>query len=140
METIFTKIINKEIPSAQIYSDDICIAILDINPIEKGHTLVISRKCYPFVENCPESEFAHIMNVAKKISKNLIKKLHCDATNIVINNGKASGQEIPHLHVHIIPRYINTSLAFKPIKKQTYLKDEMQNMQKTLEIKGENLC
>ncbi len=135
METIFTKIKNKEIPSQQIYSDDVCFAILDINPIEKGHTLVISNNCYPFVEDCPSEEFSHIMDVVKKVSANMIKKLHCDATNIFINNGKASGQEIPHLHVHIIPRYINTELAFKPLKKATYIKNEMEDMKKLLELK-----
>lgn len=137
METIFTKIINKEIPSVELYSDSICTCILDINPIEKGHTLVISNKVYPFIEDSDEKEWLHIMKIVKKVSEKLIKTLPCDATNIVINNGKASGQEIPHLHVHVIPRYKNTDLAFKPIKKYTYLNNEMQELKKLLEIKEE---
>ena len=69
MDTIFTKIEKGEIPSTKIYEDDICFVIMDINPVKKGHCLVISRKPYPNMASCPDEVLTHLVLVAKKIEK-----------------------------------------------------------------------
>ncbi len=116
MATLFTKIINREIPSSILWEDEICIAILDIAPVNKGHALVISREEYPTTADCPDSQLQHLMSVAKRIDMKMREALKADATNIIINNGPAAGQEVPHLHIHIIPRYLGDNKKVTPLK------------------------
>ena len=124
MSTIFEKIINNEIPATILHEDDICIVILDINPINKGHALVINKKVYPTFLQCPKDELSHMMEIAKKVDKLQREKLSCDGTNIIINNSKAANQEIPHLHIHVIPRYFEDGVIVKP-KHDIYEENEI---------------
>lgn len=105
METIFTKIINGTIPSTKLHADDLCVVILDIFPVNKGHALVISREPYPTVGDCPEHILGHMMGVVQRLDHSMRTVLGAEATNIIINNGPAAGQEVPHLHIHVIPRF-----------------------------------
>lgn len=116
MATLFTKIINRDIPASILYEDELCIAILDIAPVNKGHALVISRNEYPTTESCPDHELQHLMSVAKRLDEKMREALQADATNIIINNGPAAGQEVPHLHIHIIPRYDGDNKKVIPTK------------------------
>lgn len=104
MATIFEMIINGDIPSTKLYEDDLCIAILDINPVNKGHALVISKECYPTFTDAPLKTLSHMMDIARRIDQKQREVLDADGTNIMINNSPASGQEVPHLHIHVIPR------------------------------------
>ena len=114
MATIFEMIINGDIPSTKLYEDDLCIAILDINPVNKGHALVISRKCYPTFTDVPMETLSHMMEIARRIDQKQREALGADGTNIMINNSPASGQEVPHLHIHVIPRYKDDGISFFP--------------------------
>jgi histidine triad (HIT) family protein len=105
MDTIFSKIGRGEIPSTRIYEDDICFVILDINPVKKGHSLVIAREAYPNMQSTPDEVLTHMILVAKKIDAAQRRVLGSEGSNIIINNDPASGQEVPHLHIHVIPRY-----------------------------------
>lgn len=105
METLFTKIRKGEIPSVKLYEDDVCFVILDINPVLKGHSLVISKEPYPSMADCPDDVLGHLMKVAKIIDAKQRKALGSQGSNIIINNDPASGQEVPHIHVHVIPRF-----------------------------------
>ncbi len=107
METLFTKINKGEIPSIKLYEDDVCFVILDINPVLKGHALVISKEPYPNMNSCPDEVLAHLIKVAKLVDAKQRKALNCQGSNIIINNDPASGQEVPHIHVHVIPRFDN---------------------------------
>ena len=105
METIFTKIEKGIIPSTKVYEDDVCFVIKDINPVKKGHCLVISRAPYPNVSSCPDGTLSHLILVAKKIEARQREVLGNQGSNIIINSDPASGQEVPHIHVHVIPRF-----------------------------------
>lgn len=111
-ETIFTKICSGAIPSTKIYEDDVCFAIMDINPVAKGHSLVIAKTPYSNVGECPEDVLSHLICVAKKVEAKQRKVLNCDGSNILINNDPAGGQEVPHIHIHVIPRYENDGKKF----------------------------
>jgi histidine triad (HIT) family protein len=124
METIFSKIISGEIPATLLHSDKYCIAILDIAPVNKGHALVISRTPYETIGACPSELLGHMMDIARKLDGRMRSELHADATNIVINNGPAAGQEVPHLHIHIIPRFVDDGKRFVP-EKVSYGENEM---------------
>lgn len=118
METIFTKIINGDIPSTKVHEDDQCVVILDIAPVNKGHALIISRAPYPTMEDCPVETLAHMMSIAQRLGRAMRDSLGAEATNIVINNGPAAGQEVPHLHIHVIPRYQEDGKRFIPAKEK----------------------
>jgi len=101
---IFCKIINKDIPCHEIYEDDKTLAFLDIKPINPGHALVIPKTHYAnFEEITPEDLQAVILTV-KKIGALLKEKLGALGYNVMESNDPIAGQEIPHLHFHIIPR------------------------------------
>jgi histidine triad (HIT) family protein len=102
---IFCKIVNKEIPAKIIYEDDETMAFLDINPRNEGHTLVIPKKHYDNLLEAPDNTLVSMMKVTKLICKRMKNKLNAKGFNIVINVEKVAGQEINHLHLHIIPRY-----------------------------------
>ena len=132
MKTVFEMIIDGDIPSVKLYEDDVCLVILDINPIQKGHALVISKKPYPSFTESPCQELSHMMEVAKKVDLKMREALKAEGTNIMINNDPASGQEVPHLHIHVIPRYKDDGKGFI-LNKDKYSEGEINQF-------GEKLC
>ena len=105
MDCIFCKIISKEIPAKILYEDEDSISYLDAFPITKGHTLVIPKKHFPQIQDMPSEINQKLFHtVYKLISK--IDKVK-GSTLVLIHNGKDSGQEIMHVHVHLIPRGID---------------------------------
>ena len=104
---IFCKIVNKEIPSKIVFENEKIIAFLDIFPILEGHTIVIPKNHSITIEDIPEKELFELFKVVKKISTHIHEKLKIQGYNILQNNFKAAGQEIDHIHVHIIPRIEN---------------------------------
>jgi len=102
MDCIFCKIISKEIPTKILYEDDDTISFLDAFPVVKGHTLVIPKSHHAKIQDLPFDVNQKLFDtVHKMISK--VDSLK-GSTLIAIHNGKESGQEIPHVHVHLIPR------------------------------------
>jgi len=112
MVSIFTKIIEGEIPSTKLYEDNKCIVILDINPMNKGHALVIPKEEHETTMECPDDILKHLMAIANKVAKKQIEELGSEGYNILINNKPASGQEIPHVHVHVVPRYSSDGYSY----------------------------
>ena len=107
MDCIFCKIISKEIPAKILYEDEYSISFLDAFPIAKGHTLVI-----------PKKHFAQIQDMSPDVNQKLFDTVHkmikkidsvSGSTLVLIHNGKDSGQEIMHVHVHLIPRGVDDS-------------------------------
>jgi len=106
METcIFCDIIEGKLPSHIIHEDDDCIAILDRYPIDYGHSLIITKKPYEKITDMKQDEVTKLFSKIPKIVNGIIKATNADAFSIAQNNGKAAKQIIPHVHVHIIPRY-----------------------------------
>ncbi len=104
-DCIFCKIVAKEIPATIVYEDDDVLVFMDIGPIVKGHALVISKKHYDPVTETPDQIVSKLHLTAKRIANAQMNGLEADGVNIMQNNGSASGQEVPHIHVHVIPRY-----------------------------------
>jgi histidine triad (HIT) family protein len=106
---LFCEIISEKIPSKRIYEDDICIGILDIFPVSKGHSLIIPRIHFNTIEDIPDNILKHLILVVKQLGKIIHNKLEIDGYNILQNNFVAAGQVINHFHIHIIPRSKNDS-------------------------------
>ncbi len=105
MDCIFCKIINQEIPAAVIYEDEAALALLDIHPHAWGHAMVLPKKHYPTILEVPNEELGALFAAVKKVTAAEKKALHPDGFTIGINHGEVSGQAVPHLHIHILPRF-----------------------------------
>ena len=104
---IFCNIVNGNIPSKIIYENDTVLAFLDIFPILEGHTIVIPKNHYDNIEDIKEIELMELFKAVRLLAVHIHKKLNIEGYNILQNNFKAAGQEINHIHVHIIPRMID---------------------------------
>jgi len=105
MDCIFCRIIKKEIPSEIIYEDNDTVAFLDIHPRAPGHTMVLPKFHAENILDLPDDKIKPIFLTVKKITAILLKALHPKGFTIGINHGRASGQMVDHLHIHILPRF-----------------------------------
>ena len=104
-ECIFCKIGQEKIPSHKVYEDKNYFAFLDIHPHAKGHTVVIPKIHAITIFDLEEKQMRSLMLAVKKTMGLLQKKLRPDGFNVGWNSGAAGGQVVPHLHIHILPRY-----------------------------------
>ena len=103
-DCIFCKIVRGEIPSATVFENDAVLAFLDINPVSKGHTLVIPKVHYASFAEIPADALAQLGEALRRISTAVTSQLTADGFNILLNNGRAAGQLIDHAHFHLVPR------------------------------------
>jgi histidine triad (HIT) family protein len=103
--TIFTEIIEGKRPGFIIFEDDSHMAILDKYPIDTGHSLVLPKVPYEKITEMPKNEVAELFSLIPEIANAILKATGAVAFSIAQNNGKEAKQIIPHVHVHIIPRY-----------------------------------
>ena len=104
-DCIFCDIINGKLPCHLIHKDENHIVILDRYPIDVGHSLIITKKPYEKLTDMSVEEIMDLFSKIPKIISAIIKATKADGFSIAQNNGKAAKQIIPHVHVHIIPRY-----------------------------------
>jgi histidine triad (HIT) family protein len=131
-DCIFCAIGSGEIPSFKIYEDDDFLAYLDINPISKGHTLVIPKSHTQGLLDTSEETLGKLLATVKKVASHLKTALACDAFNILQNNGEAAGQTVFHIHFHIIPRYNgDDALSFAGSKGDM---DELKKLAESIKI------
>ena len=98
MPTIFTKIINGEIPCHKVAEDENYLAFLDIRPLNPGHTLVIPKKEINYIFDVDDATLSGLMLFAKKVAKSIEKVVECKRIGIMV-----AGLEVPHCHIHLIP-------------------------------------
>lgn len=98
MPSIFSKIVSNEIPSYKVYENENFLAFLDINPLKKGHTLVIPKKEVDYIFDLKSKEYQELWNFAKLVAKGMKRVIKCERISIVV-----MGLEVPHAHIHLIP-------------------------------------
>ena len=135
-DCIFCKIVAGEIPCSKVYEDEHVLAFLDIFPINPGHTLVIPKEHYEFVVELPSSLTGPIFDTARKIVSAIQKSdLKCDAVNLHLADGQVAGQEIPHVHLHIIPRIKGDGAGYKfPGGRQKPESSELEKVAKSIKM------
>lgn len=117
-ECIFCRIVKGEIPCYKVYEDKNFLAFLDIKPLNKGHILILPKKHYQNIFGIPDEKLSEAIILAKKLFKALNKAGFGEGYNLMQNNGKTSGQDIFHIHFHLIPRIENDkSISSKWIEK-----------------------
>lgn len=113
MNDVFCKIIHGDIPSSKVYEDDDVLAILDVSQVTRGHTLVMPKKHYTNMLDCPSDILHKVMDVAQRIGQAETLVLGASGINILTNAGEAAGQSVLHFHVHVIPRYAGEQSGFQ---------------------------
>ncbi|MCW4019290.1 MAG: HIT family protein [Candidatus Bathyarchaeota archaeon] len=102
---IFCRIVRKQAPVSVVYENEQVLAFMDIRPVSQGHTLIIPKEHYEDIFDTPDELLAVIHKVTKKIAVAVKAATKADGISIIQQNGAAAGQEIFHLHVHVIPRF-----------------------------------
>jgi len=130
-QCIFCQIIDKKVQSRRVYEDENVIAILDVNPANPGHILIMPREHYSIMPQMPDNEIGHIFMVAKSLSNASLRALEVQGSNIIVANGVAAGQRAQHFMVHLIPRKENDGVDFQ-IPQKTSPEKELQKISKML--------
>jgi len=104
-DCIFCQIVEGKIPSTKVYQDDVCIAFMDIQPLTRGHVLVIPRSHAGGLADLPPQTGGHLFQVGQKIAKAMRKSsLKAEGINFFLADGKVAFQTVFHVHLHVIPR------------------------------------
>lgn len=104
-ETIFAKILRGEVPCHRVYEDDKVLAFLDVNPLSRGHTLVIPREPAETLDQLSDDSAAAIGRVLPRLARAVMTTTGASAYNVLQNNGPLAHQAVFHVHFHIIPKY-----------------------------------
>lgn len=113
MASIFSRIVSGEIPSYKVAEDEDYYAFLDINPLQKGHTLVIPKKETDYIFDLSDEDLAGMMIFAKKVAKAIGKTIPCLRVGVAV-----LGLDVPHAHIHLVPLHSGDDLNFCNHKKQ----------------------
>lgn len=126
MSSIFTKIINGEIPSYKVAEDENYIAILDVNPNAKGHTLCIPKQEINKIFDMDEAHYLGLMKFSRNVAKAIEKTIACKRIGVAV-----VGLEVPHVHVHLIPLNDMDDMRFQ--RKVSLTKEEFEELTKAIQ-------
>lgn len=101
---VFCRILEGAAPASIVYDDATAIALLDLHPIHQGHALVIPRQHVADLASCPDELAAHLFAVSRRIAPAIVRATRADGFNVWTANGRAAGQDVMHLHLHVLPR------------------------------------
>lgn len=103
--TIFEHIIAGAIPASYVHEDAICVAFMDINPINTGHVLVVPRRAVATLAELDAATRSHLWETALRIAQAQQRAFGSQAQHFLVNDGRAASQTVPHVHLHVVPRY-----------------------------------
>lgn len=105
MDCLFCNIIAKKFPAVFVYEDETVAAFLDINPVNPGHTLLVPKEHFKNIFDVSTDTLCDMTTATKRIAPAIRAALSADGINLIMNNERAAGQLVPHIHLHIIPRH-----------------------------------
>jgi histidine triad (HIT) family protein len=111
-DCVFCKIRDGQIPSMKVYEDDATLAFMDINPLNTGHCLVVSKRHAPTIWDADVADLQAAIATAQKVAIALVAAVKPDGLNMLQANGAAAFQSVPHFHLHLIPRWIRDGKGF----------------------------
>jgi len=113
-DCLFCRILDGELESTIVFQDQVCTVLMDIQPVNPGHTLVIPNEHHPSLESLPPETGQHIFSIAQNIAAALrVSGIYCEGVNLFLADGKAAMQEVFHYHLHIIPRFEGDDFGFQ---------------------------
>ena len=125
-QCIFCQIISGKVQSRKVYEDDKVIALLDINPANPGHVLLLTKEHYSIMPQIPDDEISHVFMAVKALSNSMLRGIDAQGTNIIVANGIAAGQRAQHFMAHVIPRKENDGVNFT-LPQKTMEQDEIES-------------
>tara|TARA_B110000459_G_scaffold118233_1_gene130404 strand:+ start:585 stop:980 length:396 start_codon:yes stop_codon:yes gene_type:complete len=128
MSSIFTKIVNNEIPSFKVYEDDSFLAFLDAFPLAFGHVLVIPKNDTDYIFDLESEEYLSLWSLSKKIAKAMDKVIICERIGVAV-----IGLEVPHVHIHLVPINGVSDINFEKPKKE-FSKQKMQEIANKIKL------
>jgi histidine triad (HIT) family protein len=128
MSSIFTKIVNNEIPSFKVYEDDSFLAFLDVFPLAFGHVLVIPKNDTDYIFDLESEEYLSLWSLSKKIAKAMDKVIVCERIGVAV-----IGLEVPHAHIHLVPINGVSDINFEKPKKE-FSNDKMQEIANKIKL------
>ena len=128
MSSIFTKIVNNEIPSFKVYEDDSFLAFLDAFPLAFGHVLVIPKNDTDYIFDLESEEYLSLWSLSKKIAKAMDKVIVCERIGVAV-----IGLEVPHAHIHLVPINGVSDINFEKSKKE-FSKKKMQEIANKIKL------
>ena len=111
-QCVFCQIISGKVQARKIFEDEKVLAILDINPANPGHVVLLTKEHYSIMPQLPEEEVAYVFMAAKSLSNSMLRSIDAQGTDIIVANGIAAGQRAQHFMIHIIPRKENDGINF----------------------------
>ena len=124
---LFCKIANKEIPSIVINETNSFLTVLDINPVNLGHSLIIPKEHIPFSSLIPKEVCEEVSQEIRRLSVLFLKHLKSRGCSVFVANGSMAGQRVPHTVIHVIPRYLKDGLSLN-IEPLSINKDEIKEI------------
>lgn len=103
-DCIFCQILARQAPASFVHEDDLCAAFMDTSPVNQGHALLVPKTHFVTMDDCDEETAKHLAIVLRRLNKAIRSATGCEGILNEIMNGEAAGQEVFHLHIHIIPR------------------------------------
>jgi histidine triad (HIT) family protein len=125
---IFCRIIQKDIPNAIIYENDKFLAFMDKYPINHGHTLIVPKQHYGNILEMPAELVGEMYSLIPRLANAITSVIESDGFNINQNNGKSANQIVPHVHVHIVPRYSAEKVKGQWPTRKIAKMQELQNL------------
>ena len=114
MSCIFCAIIAGSAPASLLYQDELCVAFLDIQPVNPGHLLVVPRQHAVDLAALDPADGARLFQVGQQMAQALRRSgLRCEGVNLFLADGETAGQEVPHVHLHVFPRYAGDGFGLK---------------------------
>jgi histidine triad (HIT) family protein len=113
-DCVICRLLSGELEVSLVYRDELCAAVMDIQPINPGHILVVPIRHSSRLTELPSEEGAQIFRVAQKLGEALRKSsVKCEGVNLFLADGEAAGQEVFHTHLHVVPRYVGDGFGLK---------------------------
>jgi histidine triad (HIT) family protein len=131
-DCIFCRIVAGELPSSRVYEDAEILAFMDIYPVIKGHTLVIPKQHFDPITQTPIAVLGRVMAVVQKVAQAQLNGLRADGVNVLQANGVVAGQQVPHLHFHVVPRFKTDGHHWNWAAKKYDSIDEMRHFAETI--------
>ena len=124
-DCVFCKILLGQIPSCKVFEDDLLLAFLDLAPFNFGHTIIVPKDHHHSSTTLGDNYLSRMMQVAPRLGAAIMRATGAEGFNLLLNNGRVAGQVVPHVHLHVIPRFADDSLIMTPTTKKYANQQEM---------------
>lgn len=113
-DCVFCRILSGALPGSVVHQDEVATVLLDIRPINSGHMLVLPNRHATCLEELDEDAAGHLFRLARRVAAALRESgIRCEGVNFLLSDGEVAGQEVPHVHLHVLPRYQGDTFEYR---------------------------